>query len=153
MSVRLNVVHKAKAGVIMIGIVLCCHGKMGEGLRNAAEMIVPTQEQLEVVSVNPADSGEVILSALKTAIHNADSGDGVLLLTDLFGGTPTNISCALLNESNIEIVTGFNLPLLIKALVTRKDAAELSELAKAASDYGRRHILIAGELLQKRDES
>jgi PTS system mannose-specific IIA component len=136
----------------MIGIVICCHGKMGDGVRHAAEMIVPRQKQLEVVSVDPADSGESILAALQKAIGDTDDGDGVLLLTDLFGGTPTNISCALLKESKIEIITGFNLPVLIKALVTRDDERDLISLAKTASEYGRRHILIAGELLKKGDK-
>jgi len=122
---------------------------MGDGMRNAAEMIVPQQEQLEVVSVDPSDSGETILAGLERAIGAADDGDGVLLLTDLFGGTPTNISCALLEKSKIEIITGFNLPVLIKALLERQEEQELAALAKTASEYGRRHILIAGELLKK----
>lgn len=133
----------------MIGIVICCHGNMGEGMRHAAQMIVPNSEQLQVVPVNPSDSGERVLSQLKEAIKSTDDGDGVLMLTDLFGGTPTNISCALLNEAKIEIVTGFNLPLLIKALMIRNDISDLSTLAKTAAEYGQRHISIAGELLKK----
>ncbi len=76
--------------------------------------------------------------------HAADNG------TDLFGGTPTNISCALLKDAKkIEIITGFNLPVLIKALLTREEESDLASLASIASEYGRRHILIAGELLKK----
>lgn len=132
----------------MIGIVLCCHGNMGDGIRGAAEMIVGPQEQFAVVSVKPGEQSEKILNALKTAISDVDSGDGVLLITDLFGGTPTNISCALLKDAHVEVVTGLNLPLLIKALTARSDEIELSELAGKASQYGRRHISVAGELLQ-----
>ncbi len=131
----------------MIGVVICCHGRMGEGMRHAAEMIVGPQEQLAVVSVNPGDGGNEILEALKGSVKSVDEGHGVLLLTDLFGGTPTNIGCALLGEANIEVVTGFNLPLLIKALTARTDAVELSDLARAASEYGQRHISVAGDLL------
>jgi PTS system mannose-specific IIA component len=132
---------------MMIGIVICCHGKMGDGMRNAAEIIVGPQEQLDVVSVNPGDGGNDILEALKKAIADVDTGSGVLLLTDLFGGTPTNIGCALLGEANIEVVTGFNLPLLIKAITGRQDVLDIAELARTANEYGRRHMSIAGDLL------
>ena len=132
----------------MIGIVICCHGKMGEGMRDAAEMIIGPQEQLSTISVKPGDGGSEILEGLTTAIKEVDSGDGVLLLTDLFGGTPTNIGCALLGEADVEVVTGFNLPLLIKALTSRRDVIILSELARIAAEYGQRHISIAGDLLQ-----
>ena len=132
----------------MIGIVICCHGKMGEGMRDAAEMIIGPQEQLCTISVKPGDGGSEILEALTTGIKEVDSGEGVLLLTDLFGGTPTNIGCALLGEADVEVVTGFNLPLLIKALTSRRDVISLSELARIASEYGQRHISIAGDLLQ-----
>jgi PTS system mannose-specific IIA component len=132
----------------MIGIIICCHGEMGAGMRHAAEMIVGSQEQLETVSVIPGSGGNDILNEMKKAIKVVDRGDGVLLLTDLFGGTPTNIGCALLGEATIEVVTGFNLPLLIKALTSRHDVASLSELARSASEYGQRHISVAGDLLQ-----
>ena len=131
----------------MIGIVICCHGEMGEGMKNAAEIIVGPQEQLQVVSVKPGDGGNDILEALKRAITQVDTGSGVLLLTDLFGGTPTNISCALLGEADIEVVTGFNLPLLIKAITGRQDVLDIGELARNATEYGQRHMSIAGDLL------
>ena len=102
----------------------------------------------DLVSVKPGDGGSEILEGLTTAIKEVDSGDGVLLLTDLFGGTPTNIGCALLGEADVEVVTGFNLPLLIKALTSRRDVIILSELARIAAEYGQRHISIAGDLLQ-----
>jgi PTS system mannose-specific IIA component len=131
----------------MIGVVICCHGKMGEGMRDAAEMIIGPQEQLAVVSVKPGSNGNEILEALTKAFKEVDDGEGVLLLTDLFGGTPTNIGCALLSEAAIEVVTGFNLPLLIKAITSRRDMSDLPELARNASEYGRRHISVAGDLL------
>lgn len=132
----------------MIGVVICCHGKMGEGMRDAAQMIVGPQEQIAVVSVNPGIGGNEILSNLNKAIKEVDSEEGTLLFTDLFGGTPTNIACALLGEANIEVVTGFNLPLLIKVLTSRENGQPLRELAITASDYGRRHISVAGDLLR-----
>lgn len=136
----------------MIGIVLCCHGQMGQGMRDAAEMIVGAQDQLHVVAVNPGVGGNEILESLNMAVKEVDKGDGVLLLTDLFGGTPTNIACALLGEANIEVVTGFNLPLLIRALTSRVETRDLPELARLASEYGRRHISVAGDLLQGDDK-
>ncbi len=132
----------------MIGVVICCHGKMGEGMRDAAEMIAGPQEQLAVVSVEPGSGGNEILERLSKRVREVDTGGGVLLLTDLFGGTPTNIGCALLGEAAVEVVTGFNLPLLIKALTSRQDAQELRDLARTSSEYGRRHISVAGDLLQ-----
>ncbi len=132
----------------MIGVVICCHGKMGDGMRDAAEMIVGPQAQIEVVSVNPGVGGNEILEQLGRAIKEVDTGEGSLLCTDLFGGTPTNIACALLDEANTEVVTGFNLPLLIKVLTTREEVSELRELAVTASEYGRRHISVAGDLLR-----
>jgi PTS system mannose-specific IIA component len=121
-------------------------------MRDAAEMIVGKQEKLAVVSVNPGAGGNEILGQLTEAIKEVSSGDGVLLLTDLFGGTPTNIGCALLGEAAVEVVTGFNLPLLIKALTGRHEETELADLARLASDYGRRHISIAGDLLQGKEK-
>jgi PTS system mannose-specific IIA component len=121
---------------------------MGDGMRDAAEMIIGPQEQLRVISVKPGDGGNDVLEGLTKAIKEVDSGDGVLMVTDLFGGTPTNIGCALLGEASIEVVTGFNLPLLIKALTSRIDMISLSELARTASEYGQRHISVAGDLLQ-----
>jgi PTS system mannose-specific IIA component len=132
---------------MMIGIVICCHGKMGEGMRDATEIIVGPQEQIAVVSVKPGDGGNDILEALNAAISTVDTGNGVLLLTDLFGGTPTNIGCTLLGETNLEVVTGFNLPLLIKAVTGRQETVEIGELARTAAEYGRRHMSIAGDLL------
>jgi len=131
----------------MIGIVICCHGKMGDGVRDAAEMIVGTQEQLEVIGVNPGDGSADLRAALEKAVEKTDDGHGVLLLTDLFGGTPTNICCTLLGLRDVEVITGFNLPLLIKALTGRTNAESVSQLAKTSSEYGQRHISVAGELL------
>ncbi len=131
----------------MIGVVICCHGKMGEGMCDAAEMITGRQEQIATVSVTPGTSGNEILAALSSAVKEVDSGDGALILTDLFGGTPTNIGCTLLGEASVEVVTGFNLPLLIKTLTSRGDTKDLNELARMSADYGRRHISIAGDIL------
>ncbi len=131
----------------MIGIVICCHGEMGAGMRDAAEIIVGPQQQLAVVPVKPGDGGNDILTALNKAIKEVDGDSGVLLLTDLFGGTPTNIGCTLLGVANIEVVTGFNLPLLIKAITGRNDILELGELARTSTSYGQRHMSIAGDLL------
>lgn len=136
----------------MIGIVICCHGNMGAGMRNAAEMIVGPKDQIEVVSVEPGSAGQDILDALRAAIKNVDTGEGVLLLTDLFGGTPTNVGCALLGEAPVEVVTGFNLPLLIKAITSREETQSLPQLAKTAAEYGQRHISVAGDLLRSAKE-
>lgn len=116
-------------------------------MRDATEIIVGPQEQIAVVSVKPGDGGNEILDAINAAIRQVDTGAGVILLTDLFGGTPTNIGCTLLGNSNLEVVTGFNLPLLIKAVTGRQETEEIAELARTAAEYGRRHMSIAGDLL------
>jgi mannose PTS system EIIA component len=133
---------------MMIGIVMCCHGSMGEGVRDAAEMIAGPQERLAVVGVKPGDGAQAIHDALSAAIGMVDGGLGILLLTDMFGGTPTNVGCTLLHHGKVEVVTGFNLPLLLKALTARAQIVDVSELASVATDYGRRHISVAGELLR-----
>lgn len=132
----------------MIGIVLCCHGSMGEGVRDAAEMIAGRQERIAVVGVGPGDGARSIQDALNAAIAQVDGGQGILILTDMFGGTPTNVGCTLLHHGKVEVVTGFNLPLLLKALTARGETTDVSELAAVAMVHGRRHISVAGELLR-----
>ena len=138
----------------MIGIVLFGHGKLAEEFVRAAEMILGTQKVLFPIGVEPEEGEAIIIKRLKQAIAEADRGEGVLLLTDMFGGTPMNMSCRYLDDTRVEVVTGLNLAALIKALTGRKEPVALGELASEVARYGRQDISVAGELLrvEKKEE-
>ncbi|MFO8070953.1 MAG: PTS sugar transporter subunit IIA [Polyangia bacterium] len=131
-----------------IGVVLCCHGTMGEGMRDAAEMVVGPQSRLAVVGIHPGEGGAEITAALERAVEEVDRGSGVLVLTDMAGGTPCNLVVSSLAGGGIEMVAGFNLPALINVLMSRGGGASLSDLAEAAVDYGRRHVVNRNEMLR-----
>jgi len=136
----------------MIAVVICAHGTLATEFINAAEMILGGQEQLEAVGILPEDGGRKIINDLTSAVKRSNSGDGVIIFTDMFGGTPTNIGCTLLEDSHVEVVTGINLPALIRVLNMRNKDKGLSEVAQEAAEYGRRHISVAGDLLRPKEE-
>ncbi len=133
---------------MMIGIVLFGHGSLATELVRAAEMILGKQQALFAVDVDLDDGERAIEERLTRAIERADLGEGVLLLTDMFGGTPMNMSCRYLDDSRIEVVTGINLAALIKALTGRREYSSLNALARGVAEYGKRDISVAGELLR-----
>ena len=133
----------------MIGIVICTHAALSEALLTAAEMIVGPYENTVAVSVNPGEGPDTILERLQAASAEANSGMGVMILCDMFGGTPSNMSLSLLGE-DVEIVTGVNLPMLIK-LSTIRDRS-LAEVATTIQEHGRRNILVAGAVLRGEDK-
>ncbi|MBN2370540.1 MAG: PTS fructose transporter subunit IIA [Vicinamibacteria bacterium] len=128
----------------MIGIVVVTHGRLGEELVNAAENIVGSMPLVAVVSLGWSDDVARSREAIAAAMEKV-RGDGVLLLTDMFGGTPTNLSLSFLSKQ-VEIVTGVNLPMLIKMANSREES--LSDLARMARDHGQKSIVMASELLQ-----
>lgn len=133
----------------MIGIVLFGHGRIAHEFVRAAEMILGPQKVLTAIGVEPEDGEAVINDRLNKAIEETDRGEGVLLLTDMFGGTPMNMSCRYLEDTRVEVVTGINLAVLIKALTGRlEEGVQLDELSSVVADYGRRDISVAGELLR-----
>lgn len=132
----------------MIGIVLFGHGKLSEEFVHAAEMILGPQKVLCPIGVEPEEGEAVIIERLEQAISETNRGEGVLLLTDMFGGTPMNMSCRYLDDTRVEVVTGLNLAALIKALTGRKEQESLGELASEVAKYGRQDISVAGELLR-----
>lgn len=127
----------------MIGIVVVSHGHLAEELVKAAETIVGPSPRIVSVSIGWADDPSVANDALENALGDVGA-EGALVLTDMFGGTPTNVSLPFLG-SGVEIVTGVSLPMLIKALSSRE--GELGELARAVRDQGRGAIVVASELL------
>ena len=130
----------------MIGGVIVTHGQLANELVSAAEMIVGEIHHITAVSIGWHDEVDVARQEIERAIKRVDGGSGVLLLTDMFGGTPTNIVASFLGEGSVEVVTGVNLPMVIKLAVQDKDAT-LPELARRVSDEGRQHIRLAADIL------
>jgi mannose PTS system EIIA component len=128
-----------------VGIVLCCHGEMAAGLRSAAEMIVGPQRNLAVVGVRPSDGREEVERALADAAASVEGGAGVLVMTDIPGGTPC-IEAARQRSGSLEIVAGVNLPALIKVLSERGQATDVRALAADAVECGRKHVASGLEL-------
>jgi PTS system mannose-specific IIA component len=131
----------------MIGLVVVTHGQLATELVNAAEMIVGDLPAAAAISIGWHDDVQVAREQIERAIARVGSGDGVLLLTDMFGGTPTNLALPFLAPARVEVVTGVNLPMVIK-LASRRAAADLPTLAREVRDAGRGAIWVASELMQ-----
>ncbi len=134
----------------MIGVVIVTHCHLAEELICAARLVVGEDlKHFLAVSVEPTDGSEMIREKILTAIRQVDSGQGVLILTDMYGGTPSNISLSFLEEKKVDVITGVNLPMLLK-LATYQNDLSLEELAAFITDYGQRNINLASEVLKKR---
>jgi mannose PTS system EIIA component len=133
----------------MIGIVLVSHGQLASELLRAAEIIVGKIENTVTVDIHPKTGMEEIHTAVEAAIRTVDTGKGVLLFIDMFGGTPSNIGLSFLATHNVEVLTGVNLPMMVKLPMVRP-TMPLSELAKFLQDYGQRNITIPGDMLKKK---
>jgi PTS system mannose-specific IIA component len=130
----------------MIGGLIVTHGRLAIELLNAAETIVGDIHNIVAVSIGWHDDVDMATSMIEKAVTRVDTGGGVLILTDMFGGTPTNIASTFLDEGAIEIVTGVNLPMLIK-LTQLEPEVDLAAAAKLVRENGRNTIHIASELL------
>lgn len=139
---------EAQAPAKHTGILLVTHGEFGQALLAAAEIIVGQQAGVQAVSVLASHGVEEIIVELKASLGRLDVGKGVLILTDLFGGTPTTLSLSLLKGGNIEVVSGVNLPMLLKSLQGRE--LPLAELAQQAKEAGQKGIVVPGEMLRKK---
>jgi len=134
----------------MIGILILTHGELGTQFIETARLIgLNSEEFVLALSIDPAASPDLVRESVARAINNVDAGEGVLILTDLFGGTPTNISLSFLEDGRVEVVTGLNLPMIIKAINSRTEH-DLGSLAKLASEAGKENIFLAGEVLRQR---
>lgn len=134
-----------------VGVVIVTHYRLGEEFLQALRLIVPDGPEFYSVGIDPAQSVDEMRSAIAEALGRADGGQGVLVLTDMFGGTPSNISLSFLKEHRVEVVTGLNLPMLIK-LATLQQAKSLEELAAFIASYGQRNISVASEILPEEEE-
>jgi len=136
-----------------IGVVIVTHDRLGEVFLQALHHIVPGAPDFQAVSVDPTrQSVDEIRGAIALCLEAADQGEGVLVLTDMFGGTPSNMSLPFLEEHHVEVVTGVNLPMLIK-LATLREAKSLEDLAVFIRDYGQRNISVASQLMPVADSS
>ena len=130
----------------MIGLVLVTHGRLAEEFRNAVEHVVGPQENFETVAIGPDDDMEQRRRDIIDAVARADTGAGVIVLTDMFGGTPSNLSISVMESGRVEVIAGMNLPMLIKLSGVRKT----DDMAKALSEAqmaGRKYINVASQLL------
>ena len=129
----------------LIGVVLTSHCRLAEEMLAAAEMIVGPLQNCKVICFKPAQPVDELIMLMEAAIKEVDQGNGVLILTDLFGGTPANISLSC-QRAGVEVVCGMNLPMLLK-LAGCRNGCTLGEAASMVKEYGRRHISLAGEVL------
>ena len=136
----------------MVGAIIVTHGSLGEEIIKSAEMIIGHQEKIKSVAIRPEDSEATIRENISKALNEVDEGKGVLILTDMFGGTPSNLSLCFFEENRIEVVTGINLPMLIKFSTERKKGT-LSEIVSTIKEYGQKHILVASQILKKERSS
>jgi len=129
----------------MIGILVAAHGDVGPALCQAAAGIVGPMEKVEASTLTYGEAPAEARNRIAGALARLDDGDGVLILTDMFGGTPTNVSVPFLQPGRVEVLTGMNLPMLIKAQAVRGEMG-LSELARFLRDYASRNIVLASEI-------
>jgi len=137
----------------MIGIVIVTHSGLGEALIQTAECVLgEPPEATTAVSVDLKESADKLRKKIGAGIKMVDEGDGVLILTDMFGGTPSNLSLSFLEEGRIDVLTGVNLPVLIRAAKMRKDNS-LSDLAESIEAYGKKSISLASGVLRGNKKS
>ena len=130
----------------MIGMVLVTHGHLATEFRAALEHVVGAQSQIETISIGPEDDMEQRRKDIVSAVQKVETGGGVVLLTDMFGGTPSNLAISVMNGGNVEVVAGINLPMLIK-LASVRDHMSLEQAVVHAQDAGRKYINVASRVL------
>jgi PTS system mannose-specific IIA component len=130
----------------MIGLVLVTHGALASQFVAAMEHVVGAQPQVEAICIGPDDDMEQRRRDILDAVAHADSGDGVILLTDMFGGTPSNLAISIMDKAKVEVIAGVNLPMLIK-LASVRDHATLGQAVDLAQESGRKYISIASRVL------
>jgi PTS system mannose-specific IIA component len=133
----------------MIGMVLVTHGRLAAEFIAALEHVVGPQKNIRAVSIGPDDDMERRRKDILDGIAKVDDGDGVVLLTDMFGGTPSNLAISVMEKANVEVVAGINLPMLIK-LVSLRQEASLEVAVTAAQEAGRKYINVASALLAEK---
>jgi PTS system mannose-specific IIA component len=130
----------------MIGMVLVTHGRLATEFRAALEHVVGPQKQVETVTIGPEDDMEQRRRDIIAAVEKVDSGSGVVVLTDMFGGTPSNLAISVMEGNRVDVVAGINLPMLIK-LASLRETSTLDQAVVQAQDAGRKYISVASRIL------
>ena len=130
----------------MIGLVLVTHGRLAVEFRAALEHVVGPQEQIESVTIGPDDDVEGRRKDIIEAVRRVDSGDGVAILTDMFGGTPSNLAISVMSRPKVEVLAGINLPMLVKLAKVREERS-LPDAISMAQEAGRKYVTIASRVL------
>jgi len=130
----------------MIGMVLVTHGRLAEELRHALEHVVGSQRNVDTVCIGPDDDMEDRRADIEGAIKRCDTGDGVVLLTDMFGGTPSNLAISLMDRKGVEVIAGVNLPMLVKLAKVRSNQP-LATAVDCAQEAGKKYIAAASHVL------
>lgn len=130
----------------MIGIVLVTHGRLADEFRSAVQHVVGHQDQLETVSIEADDDMEQRRLDIVEAVRRADTGTGVVVLTDMFGGTPSNLAISVMDPGKVEVIAGVNLPMLIKLTSVRK-GDDMVRALEEAQNAGRKYINVASQVL------
>lgn len=130
----------------MIGLVLVTHGRLAAEFISAMEHVVGPQKDIEAICIGPDDDMEARRADIAEAAARVDHGKGVILLTDMFGGTPSNLAISLMGRDNVEVIAGINLPMLIRLASVRKDMG-VAAAVEAAQEAGRKYISVASKIL------
>lgn len=133
----------------MVGVVVVAHLNLAEELIRVTNLITGKQEHFYAVPFTPEDDPEEAQRKIASTVKRANKGEGVLILTDMFGGTPSNLGLSLLEEGTVEVITGVNLPMLIK-MASYSDTKSLSDLARELQIYGQKNIYLASDILKKK---
>ena len=135
----------------MIGIIIVTHGNLALELKSAMEHILGIQKNIEIISIKPDDDLEIKKSALEESIKKVDEENGVIILTDMFGGIPSNLAISLLKIGKVEIISGVNLPMLIK-LIGLRDSNDIQKVATESKESAQKYISIASEILSENNK-
>lgn len=131
----------------MIGLVLVSHGRLADEMKLAMEHVVGAQEAVETVCIFPSDNMEERRREIQEKLNLVNQGNGVALVTDMFGGTPSNLAISILNQDKVEVIAGMNLPMLVK-LAQVRSTTDLKEAILSAQEAGRKYIHVASSLLK-----
>ncbi len=133
---------------VMSGLVLVTHGRLAQEMISATEHVVGAQRNIRAICIGPDDDMEQRRSDIVQAVSEVDDSDGVILLTDMFGGTPSNLAISIMEKPNVEVIAGINLPMLIK-LASSRASETLAEAVASAQEAGRKYINVASALLAR----
>tara|TARA_B000000475_G_scaffold246047_1_gene219524 strand:- start:131 stop:538 length:408 start_codon:yes stop_codon:yes gene_type:complete len=135
----------------MIGIIIVTHGNLALELKSSMEHILGIQKNIEIISIKPDDDLDIKKSALEESIKKVTKDSGTIILTDMFGGTPSNLAISFLKIGKIEIISGVNLPMLVK-LIGSRDSNDLQKVARESKESAQKYISIASEILSENNK-